>query len=177
MNRLHGYGLSEHDLKLEELNKWVVENPDPEKRNLFSVLQSHAILLSRITIALEETVNNNAVKVEDHEKRIKAHDDIVLQGKLVLKIMSSLQGAALGLLIYGWVQVAGMRDKVNDHSLLLPRIDAITTEFMQQRRTIDATSDHVQQQAESISNQNEKIDDIGGDVTAIKRKKVFKASR
>ncbi|MFA5920141.1 MAG: hypothetical protein WC856_02470 [Methylococcaceae bacterium] len=177
MNRLHGYSLSEHDLKLDELNRTVVEDPDPEKRNIFSILQSHAVLLSRITLALEETINNNAAKVEGHETRIKRHEDLVIQGKTVISMLSVLQLFVAGFFMYGYSLIANMRDEVNQHSTLLPRIDAITTEFMQQSRTLAATSDHIQQQAQNNVQQDDKLEALDGDVKNIQKKRVFKASR
>lgn len=177
MNRLRGYSLLEHDLKLDELNKMVVDDPDPDKRNLFSILQSHAILLSRITLALEETINNNAVKVSDHEVRIKKHDDVVLQGKTALTIMSSLQAAVIGFFMYGYSTFADMRDQVGKQSVLLPRIENMAMEARQQRQIIDATSDHVQQQRESNIQRDVKIDSIDNDVVEIQHKKVIKASK
>jgi hypothetical protein len=202
MNHLHGYSLSDHDLKLEEINTAIIKETDLDKRGIFMILQSHAIALTRITNVLEDISNHNTEKIDAHDLRLINLDKINARNETALKIGSGIfgltQAIVIGIFLYGYALVANMRDQITSQAVLLPRIEAMANESRLQRISIansksqiDANSDKLQQQQDdnktqednnkeqekSNQKQNTKMESLGKDIIDIQHKKVIQESR
>jgi hypothetical protein len=155
---------------LLDLAKKIEQEENPAKRS--ELLLFTAMMREQKEIACyvrEMRVDHNR-RITDTEELVKKHDDIVLQGRTVLRVFSviwvTVSGALAGVLIYGYALVADMRDTIIKQGIVLPRIeDAVNR--MNQSVSANVRGNDV----------SDRINELNSELDKLKKLRVIRGSK
>lgn len=162
-----------------DIEEMIRRESDPEKRAVLLVMLNITGTLVTVTKILEELKRDHTSRITDHQRKIEDHDDVILEGRTVLKTLTAIftivQGAGIGFFFYGYSLVAELRDKVNEQGVLFPRLERLITENKAPDVSKDVSS--IKNQLGELQQNTEQVDKIHSELSKIKRLRVIRDSR
>jgi len=142
------------------------------------------LILNKLTMAIvemKESSYSHHRRITDTEGRISAHNDIVIQGKTMWKVLSfaflgvsTIVGVAIP---YGYNKIANMDKQLIELAVVVPRLEGVKLNALSQSLEITDTKTNLEQQQKNIENQLREINSMKRKIDDVTSTKVFKAAK
>lgn len=144
-------------LDIDKIDRMIQAENDPEKRSVLQVLQFLTTTLSSSIRVLEELDAKVSETLEEHDKKIEEHTDLVKSGRTAWKIASGL---------FTVIQV-----------LVLAAAGYVFHYFDEIRNTVKQNTALVESISKRVDAYDYRAETLGEELNVIKKKRVIRASK